>query len=67
MDHSETASLILIVDDSPVSRLILQKDFLQSGVNKEDIVVLDSGESAICEVCLTDPYGGTSKWNKGVK
>lgn len=51
MDRSEISRTILVVDDSLVSRLILQKAFLQLGINDQDLVMLESGESAVREVC----------------
>lgn len=51
MGDSETTQPVLVVDDSPVSRLIMQKDFLHFGVEAKDLVMLESGESAVREVC----------------
>lgn len=51
MDDSGTTQLILVVDDNAVSRLIMHKDLLLAGVRDKDIVMVESGESAVREVC----------------
>lgn len=51
LGDSGTTQPILVVDDSAVSRMIMQKGLLLTGVQEKDIVVVESGESAVREVC----------------
>lgn len=51
MDGCGTNQPILVVEDNAVSRLIMQKDLLLAGVKEKDIVMVESGESAVREVC----------------
>lgn len=41
---------VVLVDDSLVSQMMMQKVLQRAGVAEQDIAVLDSGESAVREV-----------------